>query len=135
MSPLCEPRVGVITGAGQGLGRAYAEALVAEGARVVINDIDPDAVRDVVDALTAGGGEAAGYVGDVSTGDGADALVTSALRSFDRLDLVVNNAGIARDKMLVNMVEADWDAVLQVHLKSTFLVTQRAAQHWRERSK
>jgi NAD(P)-dependent dehydrogenase (short-subunit alcohol dehydrogenase family) len=135
MNGMCEGRVCVITGAGSGIGRAHAEALVAEGARVVVNDVDRDAVRATVDALTAAGGAVAGHVGDASTADGADGLIDIALETWGRLDAAVNNAGIARDKMLVNMAEADWDAVLGVHLKSTFLVTQRAAQHWREQSK
>ncbi|MGZ4693730.1 MAG: SDR family NAD(P)-dependent oxidoreductase [Acidimicrobiales bacterium] len=135
MSGMCEGRACAITGAGRGIGRAHAEALVAAGARVVVNDVDDDVVRDAVDALTASGGAAVGHTGDVSTADGADGLVRTALETWGRLDAVVNNAGIARDKMLVNMAEADWDAVLRVHLKSTFLVTQRAARHWRDRSK
>lgn len=132
---MCAGRTCAITGAGQGIGRAHAEALAAEGARVVVNDVDADAVAEVVEALTAAGGEAVGHTGDVSTADGAATLVFTALDAWERLDAVVNNAGIARDRMLVNLTEADWDAVLRVHLKSTFLVTQHAAQHWRERSK
>jgi NAD(P)-dependent dehydrogenase (short-subunit alcohol dehydrogenase family) len=133
MSALCEGRVCAITGAAQGIGLAHATALVAEGARVVLNDIDAHAVRAAVDGL--GPGAAVAHVADVSTAEGADGLVAAAIDRWGRLDAVVNNAGIARDRMLVNMSEADWDSVLQVHLKSTFLVTQRAAQHWRERSK
>lgn len=132
---MCSGRACVVTGAGQGIGRAHAEALAAEGARVVVNDVDADAVAEVVGALTAMGGEAVGHTGDVSTTDGAATAVFAALDAWDRLDAVVNNAGIARDRMLVNLTEADWDSVLQVHLRSTFLVTQHAARHWRERSK
>jgi NAD(P)-dependent dehydrogenase (short-subunit alcohol dehydrogenase family) len=132
---MCEGRVCVVTGAARGIGRAHCEALVAEGARVVVNDIDEDAVREAVAALSASHAEVAGFVGDVSTAEGADAIIQTALDTWGRLDVVVNNAGIARDKMLVNMSEADWDDVLRVHVKSTFLVTQRAAQYWRERSK
>jgi NAD(P)-dependent dehydrogenase (short-subunit alcohol dehydrogenase family) len=135
MSRLCEGRVCAITGAGRGIGRAHAEALVAEGARVVVNDIDEAVVREAVDGLTALGGEAVGHTGDVSTSAGADELVRLGIDTWGRLDAVVNNAGIARDRMLVNLAEDDWDLVLRVHLKSTFLVTQRAAQHWRDRSK
>jgi NAD(P)-dependent dehydrogenase (short-subunit alcohol dehydrogenase family) len=135
MSRLCEGRVCAITGAGRGIGRAHAEALVADGARVVVNDIDEAVVREAVDALTAAGGEAVGHTGDVSTSAGADELVRLGIDTWGRLDAVVNNAGIARDRMLVNLAEDDWDLVLRVHLKSTFLVTQRAAQHWRDRSK
>jgi NAD(P)-dependent dehydrogenase (short-subunit alcohol dehydrogenase family) len=132
---LCEGRVCLVTGAGRGIGRAYVEALGAQGALVVVNDVDAGAVADVVAKVRAEGGEAAGHVGDASTTAGADGLVATALDTWGRLDAVVNNAGIARDKMLVNLTEADWDDVLRVHLKSTFLVTQRAARHWRERSK
>lgn len=132
---LCEGRVCLVTGAGQGIGRAYVEALAAQGALVVVNDVNADAVADVVSGVRALGGEAAGHVGDVSTSAGADSLIATATDTWGHLDAVVNNAGIARDKMLVNMSEADWDDVLRVHLKSTFLVTQRAASHWRARSK
>lgn len=132
---MCDGRVCVVTGAGRGIGRAYVEALAAEGALVVVNDVDGDAVADAVAAVRARGGEAVGHIGDVSTATGADGLIAAASDSWGRLDVVVNNAGIARDKMLVNMAEADWDDVLRVHLKSTFLTTQRAARYWREQSK
>jgi NAD(P)-dependent dehydrogenase (short-subunit alcohol dehydrogenase family) len=102
---------------------------------VVVNDVDEAAVGSAVDALRAAGGRAAGHVGDVSTAAGADGLLGVAVDTWGRLDVVVNNAGIARDKMLVNMAEEDWDAVVGVHLKSTFLVSQGAARHWRSRSK
>ena len=120
MSDLCEGRVCVVTGAARGIGRAHVDALVAAGARVVVNDLDRDAV---------------GHVGDVSSAPGADGLLGTALDTWGRLDVVANNAGIARDRMLVNLSEDDWDQVLQVHLKSTFLVTQRAARHWRAQTK
>jgi NAD(P)-dependent dehydrogenase (short-subunit alcohol dehydrogenase family) len=137
MSPLCEGRVCVVTGAARGIGLAHAEALVAAGARVVVNDVDGTAVDEAVAALREAGGRSAaeGCVADASTANGAEALVGTALDTWGRLDVVVNNAGIARDRMLVNLSEDDWDAVLQVHLKSTFLVTRQAARHWRERSK
>ena len=129
---LCDGRVCVVTGAARGIGRAHAEALVAEGARVVVNDVDADALAEAVEAL---GPDVVGHHGDVATGAGADELLETALRRWGRLDVVVNNAGITRDRMLVNLSEDDWDAVLQVHLKSTFLVTRGAARHWRERAK
>jgi NAD(P)-dependent dehydrogenase (short-subunit alcohol dehydrogenase family) len=133
---MCEGRVCAITGAARGLGLAYAEALIAHGAKVVLNDVDDDALSGAVDALDATtAGSAAGVVCDVSSTAGAEQLVGTALDTFGRLDAVVNNAGIARDRMLVNLSEDDWDAVLAVHLKSTFLVTQQAARHWRDRSK
>ena len=121
---LCEGRVCVITGAGRGIGRAHAEALLAEGAHVVVNDVD-DAVLD----------GACHHTGDVSTAGGAENLIATALDAFGRLDVVVNNAGITRDRMLVNLSEDDWDDVIRVHLKSTFLVSRAAARHWREQSK
>src|SRR5262245_44834401 len=133
---LCDGRVCLVTGAGRGIGRAYVEALALEGALVVVNDVDAEAVAEVVDVVRSKGvGEAVGHVGDVSTAPGADGLLAIALDAWGRVDVVVNNAGIARDKMLVNLAESDWDDVLRVHLKSTFLLTQRAARHWRERSK
>ncbi len=132
---ICEGRVCTVTGAGRGIGRAHAEALVAHGARVVVNDVDRQVVGEVVDVLTASGGEATGHVGDASTADGASALLTTALDRWGRLDAVVNNAGITRDRMLINLDESDWDDVLRVHLKGTFLVTQQAARYWRDRSK
>jgi NAD(P)-dependent dehydrogenase (short-subunit alcohol dehydrogenase family) len=135
MSGMCDGRACAVTGAGRGIGRAHVEALAAQGARVVVNDVDGDMVREVVDMLTAAGREAVGHVGDVSVAGGADGMISTALDAWGHLDVVVNNAGIARDRMLVNMSEEDWDAVLRVHLKGTFLVTQRAARHWRERSK
>lgn len=135
MSGLCEGRACIITGAARGLGRAYAEALLAEGARVVVNDVDADAVEQAVQELGRDGAEVLGHVGDVSSAAGAEAVVATALDGCGRLDVVVNNAGIARDRMLVNLSEADWDDVVRVHLKSTFLVTRRAAQHWREQVK
>jgi NAD(P)-dependent dehydrogenase (short-subunit alcohol dehydrogenase family) len=135
MGNLCRDRVCVVTGAAHGIGRAHVEALVAEGAHVVVNDVDRAAVDEAVGALRGAGGEAVGCVDDVSTAEAADALVRTALDRWGRLDVVVNNAGIARDRMIVNLPEEDWDAVVRVHLKGTFLVTQRAARHWRERAK
>ena len=135
MADMCDGRVCVITGAGRGIGRAYAEALVAAGARVVVNDVDDSVAADTVDALVAAGGEAVAHVGDVSSASGAEALVRTALDRWGRLDVALNNAGISRDRMLINLSESDWDDVLRVHLKSTFLVTQQAARHWREQSK
>jgi NAD(P)-dependent dehydrogenase (short-subunit alcohol dehydrogenase family) len=129
---LCEGRVCVVTGAARGIGRAHAEALVAEGARVVVNDVDGAAV----DAAAADlGDRAVSHTGDASSADGAAELLGRALEAWGRLDVVVNNAGITRDRMLVNLTEDDWDAVVRVHLKSTFLVTRGAARHWRERTK
>jgi NAD(P)-dependent dehydrogenase (short-subunit alcohol dehydrogenase family) len=135
MAEMCDGRVCVITGGARGIGLAYAKGLVAAGARVVVNDVDEAAINEAVDALVSSGGEAVGHQGDVSTMDGAEGIVATALKRWGRIDVVVNNAGIARDRMLVNLSESDWDDVIRVHLKSTFLVTQVAARHWREQSK
>jgi NAD(P)-dependent dehydrogenase (short-subunit alcohol dehydrogenase family) len=135
MAGLCEGRVCAVTGSAHGLGRAYVDALVAEGARVVVNDLSSESVDAAVEALRAAGGDAVGCAADVSTPAGADALLAASVDTWGRVDAVVNNAGIARDRMLVNLTEDDWDAVLAVHLKSTFLVTQRAARLWRDASK
>src|SRR6478735_2341794 len=135
MTGMCDGRVCVVTGAARGIGRAHAEALAAEGALVVVNDVDGAAVSDSVDSLRASGADAVGHVGDASTVDGATALVSTAIDRWGRLDVVVNNAGITRDRMLWNLEESDWDDVLRVHAKSTFLTTREAARHWRTRSK
>jgi NAD(P)-dependent dehydrogenase (short-subunit alcohol dehydrogenase family) len=132
VTALCADRVCVVTGAGQGIGLAHAVALAQAGARVVVNDVDERAVDQAVARI---GDRAVACVTDASTGDGAAQLIQCALDTWDGLDVVVNNAGITRDKMLVNLTEEDWDSVLQVHLKSTFLLTRGAARYWRERSK
>jgi NAD(P)-dependent dehydrogenase (short-subunit alcohol dehydrogenase family) len=134
----------VITGAARGIGRAHVDALVRAGARVVVNDIgvSKDGSQDAVDAagraveeIRERGGIAVAHTGDVSTAEGAESLVQLALSTWGRLDVVVNNAGILRDRTIVNMSESDWDAVMNVHLRSTFLTTRAAAQHWRELAK
>lgn len=127
---LCEGRAVVVTGAGRGLGRAHALAYAAEGAQVVVNDLgvgldgtpdlDSPAAR-VVAEIRERGGEAVAHGGDIATTDGAAGLVRTALDTFGRLDTLVNNAGFLRDRMLVNLDEDDWDAVLRVHLKGHFL--------------
>ncbi|MFE1440628.1 SDR family oxidoreductase [Streptomyces sp. NPDC058739] len=140
MSGICDGRVVVVTGAGRGLGRAHALAFAAEGARVVVNDLgvgldgtpggDSPAAR-VVDEIRAGGGEAVAHGGDIATTEGAASLVRSAVETYGRLDTLVNNAGFLRDRMLVNLDEDDWDAVVRVHLKGHFLPLRHAAAHWR----
>ncbi|MDG4859347.1 SDR family oxidoreductase [Streptomyces sp. T-3] len=137
-------RVVIVTGAGRGLGRAHALAFAAEGAKVVVNDLgvgldgQPGAdspAAQVVEEIRAAGGEAVAHGGDIATGEGARSLVECALDSFGRLDTLVNNAGFLRDRMLVNLDEDDWDAVMRVHLKGHFLPLKHAAAHWRAEAK
>ncbi|AZQ74542.1 MULTISPECIES: SDR family oxidoreductase [Streptomyces] len=137
-------RVAVVTGAGRGLGRAHALALAAEGARVVVNDLgagpagqgaSADPARLVAEEIRARGGEAVAHGGDIATDEGARSLVATALETYGRLDALVNNAGFLRDRMLVNLGEDDWDAVVRVHLKGHFLPLRHAAAHWRARAK
>jgi NAD(P)-dependent dehydrogenase (short-subunit alcohol dehydrogenase family) len=137
-------RVAIITGAGRGLGREHALLFAAEGARVVVNDLggaidgsgdDRTAAELVVDEIRAFGGEAIANGDDVASWDGAKSIVDTAVDAFGDLHVLVNNAGILRDRMLVNMSEEDWDAVIHVHLKGHFLPTRFAAAYWRERTK
>ncbi|MEV7279946.1 SDR family oxidoreductase [Streptomyces sp. NPDC093111] len=144
MTGLCNGRVVIVTGAGRGLGRAHALAFAAEGARVVVNDLGvgldgtgggAGPAQQVVDEITASGGEAVAHGGDIATADGAASLVATALDAFGRLDTLVNNAGFLRDRMLVNLDEDDWDAVMRVHLKGHFLPLKHAAAYWRAEAK
>ncbi|MET7731815.1 SDR family oxidoreductase [Streptomyces sp. NPDC005402] len=144
MTGICDGRVVVVTGAGRGLGRAHALAFAAEGARVVVNDLgvgldgtpDPDSPAFLVaEEIRAAGGEAVAHGGDIATPDGAASLVRAALETYGRLDTLVSNAGFLRDRMLVNLEEDDWDAVLRVHLKGHFLPLKHAAAHWRAETK
>ena len=137
-------RVAVITGAGRGIGRAHALLFAAEGAKVVVNDVggSPSGsgsssapAEEVVAEIRAQGGTAVADVHDVSDAAGAQELIDSAVSNFGQLDVLVNNAGIFRDRMLVSMDEADWDDVMRVHLRGHFLASRAAARHWRERSK
>src|SRR3954471_18281987 len=144
MSRVCEGRVALVTGAGRGIGREHALLLARHGAKVVVNDLGGDVggagedispAQSVVDEIVAGGGEAIVNGGDVADFGAAEAMVAQAIEAFGRLDVVVNNAGILRDRMLVNMTESEWDAVMAVHLRGTFGPMRHAAAHWRERSK
>jgi NAD(P)-dependent dehydrogenase (short-subunit alcohol dehydrogenase family) len=137
-------RVAIITGAGRGLGREHALLFAAEGAKVVVNDLggapdgggsDRTAAEQVVDEIKAMGGEAVANADDVADWDGGHALIDSAIDAFGRLDVLVNNAGILRDRVLVNMTEDEWDSVVKVHMKGHFVPTRWAATYWREQMK
>jgi len=127
-------RVAVVTGAGAGLGRAEALALAAEGADLVLNDVGPGAA-DVVDEIEAAGGKAVLVPGDIGERATADALLSTALDRFGGLHVVVNNAGVVRDRMLFGLSDDDWDQVIRVHLRGHFLLTRNAAVHWRTQAK
>ena len=144
MSGICEGRVVVVTGSGRGIGREHALEFARQGARVIVNDLGSEMdgtgsslgpAGEVVDAIRAMGGEAVANGDDVSDWEGAARIIRTALDTFGRLDVLVNNAGILRDRMLVNMTPEEWDAVIRVHLRGTFAPTHFAVEHWRERSK
>jgi NAD(P)-dependent dehydrogenase (short-subunit alcohol dehydrogenase family) len=137
-------RVAIITGAGRGIGREHALLFAAEGAKVVVNDLggavdgsgdDRTAAEQVVDEIRSFGGEAVASADDIADWQGGRDLVDTAVEAFGDLHVLVNNAGILRDKMLVNMSEAEWDSVIHVHLKGHFVPTRHAATYWRERVK
>jgi NAD(P)-dependent dehydrogenase (short-subunit alcohol dehydrogenase family) len=144
VSCTCTDRVVVVTGAGRGIGRAHALAFAAKGAKVVVNDVgvgldgaDPSAgpAQQVVDEITAAGGQAVANTDDVADFGGAARLVEQAVHELGRLDVLVNNAGFLRDRMLVSLGEDDWDAVIRVHLRGHVAPLHHAARHWRERAK
>jgi NAD(P)-dependent dehydrogenase (short-subunit alcohol dehydrogenase family) len=144
MSGICEGRVCVITGAGRGIGREYALMLAEQGAKIVVNDLggdmagageDATPAQLVVAEIEAMGGEAIANGANVADYDAAGEMIQQAVDRFGRLDVLVNNAGILRDRMLVNMDESEWDSVIEVHLKGTFSPARHAAAHWRERVK
>jgi NAD(P)-dependent dehydrogenase (short-subunit alcohol dehydrogenase family) len=137
-------KVAIVTGAGRGIGREEALLLASEGAQVVVNDLggapdgsgaDTGPAQQVVGEIVAAGGTAAPNTDDISTWPGAEALVGQAVERFGRLDVVINNAGILRDRMSFTMSEAEWDAVVDVHLKGHFAVARHAAAWWRSRFK
>ncbi len=127
-------RVAVVTGAGAGLGRAEALALADAGARIVLNDL-PGAADDAAEEIRAKGVEVAIVEGDVGERSTADAMVAAAVEGFGSLDIVVNNAGMTRDRMLFNLSDEEWDDVIRVHLRGHFLLSRNAASYWRTRSK
>ncbi|MNF25285.1 putative short-chain type dehydrogenase/reductase [compost metagenome] len=133
--PICQNRTVIITGAGGGLGRAYALAFAAEGARVLVNDINLPAAEAVVAEIRAKGGEAIANNGDITSYAAAGDIVRQAIEAFGDLHVLVNNAGICRDRMFAGVTEADWDAVMAVHLKGHFCLASQAVKHWREQAK
>jgi NAD(P)-dependent dehydrogenase (short-subunit alcohol dehydrogenase family) len=139
-----EGRIAIITGAGRGIGREHALLFAAEGAKVVVNDLggavdgsgdDRSPAQQVVDEIVAAGGQAVATTDDITEWDGGKRLVDTAIEAFGDLHVLVNNAGILRDRVLVNMSEADWDSVIHVHLKGHFVPTRHAAAYWREQTK
>jgi len=137
-------RVAIITGAGRGIGREHALLFAREGARVVVNDLggandgtgsDTTPAQQVVEEIKALGGEAIVNGDDVADWQGAQRMISSAVEHFGDLDILVNNAGILRDRVIVNMTEEEWDAVITVHLKGHFAPTRWAAAYWREQHK
>ncbi len=144
MSGLLDGRIVIVTGAGRGIGRAHALAFAAEGARVVVNDLgaslngqggEAGPAQGVVDEIRAGGGEAVANTDDIASWEGAASLVRMALDAFGGLDVLVNNAGFLRDRMLVNLAEEEWDAVVRVHMKGHFAPLRHAAEYWRGEAK
>jgi NAD(P)-dependent dehydrogenase (short-subunit alcohol dehydrogenase family) len=144
MTSICDGRVVIVTGAGRGIGRGHALEFARQGAKVVVNDLGAEVdgtgastgpAGAVVDEIRAAGGEAVANGDDVADWKGAERLVRTAVETYGRVDVLVNNAGILRDRMLVNMTEDEWDGVIQVHLKGTFGPAHFAAAHWRERSR
>lgn len=141
---ICDGRVVIVTGAGRGIGRAHALEFGRQGAMVVVNDlgaaldgagVSARPAEEVVEEIVASGGHAVANFDDVADWESAGRIVGQALETFGRLDAVVNNAGFVRDRMFVNTAEAEWDAVVRVHLKGHFCVSRWAAAHWRDEAK
>ena len=141
---ICDGRVVIVTGAGRGIGRGHALEFGRQGAQVVVNDLGAEAdgtggstgpAGEVVEMIRAAGGEAVANGDDVADWEGAQRLVQTAVDAFGRLDVLVNNAGFLRDRMIVSTSEEEWDAVIRVHLKGHFAPTRFAAAYWREQQK
>ncbi|MDN5932179.1 MAG: SDR family NAD(P)-dependent oxidoreductase, partial [Pseudonocardia sp.] len=129
---LLDDKVVIVTGAGRGIGRGEALECAAQGAAVVVAEFDPSTGESVAKEIVAAGGRAVAVSGDVADAEVANSLVAAAVAGFGRLDALVNNAGILRDKTLAKLSDEDWDAVVRVHLRGHFLPTRAAVQHWKE---
>lgn len=132
---ICNGRTAIITGAGAGLGRAYALALASEGANVVVNDIRHEAAQAVVDEIVAGGGSALASSEDITHLATAQRIVDATVDRFGEIHAVINNAGVLRDRMFISLSEEDWDEVMQVHLKGHFCLSNILGKRWRDQSK
>src|SRR3954464_1766952 len=144
MAGICEGRIVIVTGAGRGIGREHALAFSREGARVVLNDLgvardgtgeDTGPAQHVVDEIVAAGGDAVANTSDIADWEGARRLVQTAIDTYGDLDVLVNNAGFLRDRMVFTTSEDEWDAVIRVHLKGHFATTRHATEWWRTRAK
>ena len=135
MSDICKDRVVIVSGAGAGLGRAYALALAEAAAKVVVNDVHADRAAEVVDSIRKIGGTALAHSGDVADFSTAEDLIQRTLEAFGGLHVVINNAGIVRDRMFVGLTEEEWDAVIHVHLKGHFCLSRHACTYWVNRCK
>jgi len=132
---ICDNRVVIITGAGGGLGAAHARVFAAEGASVVVNDINKAAAQAVVDEIVANGGKAIVNTSDITNYADSENAVKQAIETFGDLHVVLNNAGINRDRMFASMTEQEWDAIMSVHLKGHFCISSHAVHYWRDQSK
>ncbi len=135
MAGICDNRVVIITGAGGGLGAAHARSFAAEGASVVVNDINAEAAQAVVDEITAAGGRAIVNTSDITNYEDSANAVQQARDEFGDLHIVLNNAGVNRDRMFASMSEAEWDTIMAVHLKGHFCITSHAVHYWRDQAK
>lgn len=135
MSGILEGRVAIVTGAGGGLGAAHAKVFASEGCAVIVNDINTDAAQEVVDDIVAAGGRAEVNSSDITHYDDSLNAIKQAIDSFGGLHIVLNNAGINRDRMFASMTEAEWDAIMSVHLKGHFCMSSHAVHYWRGQAK